>query len=70
VLSACHQAFFLAPLLERKKISAKGVSHTQSFILLLFCFISFLLASFYQKYKKNSSFIVVTFTCVLLLLLE
>jgi hypothetical protein len=31
----------------------------------LFCFILFLLASFYQKYKKISSFIVVTFTCQL-----
>jgi hypothetical protein len=36
-----------------KKISARGVSHFQSFTLLLFCFILFLFASFYQKYKKN-----------------
>jgi hypothetical protein len=43
---------FLAPLLGKKKISARGVSHFQSFTLLLFCFILFLLASFYQKYKK------------------
>jgi hypothetical protein len=43
---------FLAPLPGRKKISARGVSHFQSFSLLLFCFILFLLASFYQKYKK------------------
>jgi hypothetical protein len=42
----------LAPLPGRKKISARGVSHTQSFTLFLFCFILFLLASFYQKYKK------------------
>jgi hypothetical protein len=34
----------------------------------LFCFILFLLASFYQKYKKNISFIV-DFTCLLLVLL-
>jgi DNA-directed RNA polymerase subunit H (RpoH/RPB5) len=49
----------------RKKISARGVSHAQSFTLLLFCFALFLPASFYQKYKKISSFIVVTFTCLL-----
>jgi hypothetical protein len=35
------------------------------FVLLII----FLLASFYQKYKKNSSFIV-AFTCLLLVLLE
>jgi hypothetical protein len=44
---------FLAPLPGRKKISARGVSRFQPFTLLLFCFILFLLASFYQKYKKN-----------------
>jgi hypothetical protein len=49
----------------RKRISARGVSRFQSFTLLLFCFILFLLASFYQKYKKNSSFIVVIFACLL-----
>jgi hypothetical protein len=38
----------------RKKISPRGVSHAQSFTLFLFCFILLLLASFYQKYKKNS----------------
>jgi hypothetical protein len=41
---------FLAPLPGRKKISARGVSHFQSFTLLLICFILFLFASFYQKY--------------------
>jgi hypothetical protein len=51
-----YQAIFLAPLPGRKKTSARGVSHAQSFTLLLFCFILFLLASFYQKYKKISSF--------------
>jgi hypothetical protein len=58
-------SIFLASLPGRKKISARGVSHFQSFTLLLFCFILFLLASIYKKYKKNSSFIVVTFTCLL-----
>jgi hypothetical protein len=56
-----HQALFLAPLPGRKRISAWGVSRFQSFTLLLFCLLSllyFLLASFYQKYKKIVSFIV------------
>jgi hypothetical protein len=44
---------FLAPLPGRKKTSTRGVSHAPSFNLFLFCFILFLLASFYQKYKKN-----------------
>jgi hypothetical protein len=46
----------LAPLPGRKKISARGVSHFQPFTLLLFCFILFLLASFYQKQKKISCY--------------
>jgi hypothetical protein len=46
---------FLAPLPGKKKTFAWGVSHAQSFTLLLFCFTLFLLASFYQKYKKISS---------------
>jgi hypothetical protein len=45
---------FLAPLSGRKKTFARGVSHAQSFTFLLFYFILFLLASFYQKYKKIS----------------
>jgi hypothetical protein len=51
-----HQAFFLASLPGKKKISARGVSHAQS--LLFYCFTLFLLASFYQKHKKKVSFIV------------
>jgi hypothetical protein len=48
-------------------ISARGVSRFQSFtlLLLLFCFILFLLAYFHQKYKKISSFIVVILACLL-----
>jgi hypothetical protein len=53
VLTTHYQAIFLAPLPGKKKISARGVSHAQSFTLFLFCFILFLLASFYQKYKKK-----------------
>jgi hypothetical protein len=51
--STRHQAIFLAPLPGRKRISARAVSRFQSFTLLLFFFILFLLASFYQKYKKK-----------------
>jgi hypothetical protein len=46
---------FSGVLPGRKKISARGVSHFQSFyfvIVLLIFFTLFLLASFYQKYKK------------------
>jgi hypothetical protein len=39
-------------------------------IVFLTFFTLFLLASFYQKYKKISSFIVVIFACLLLVLLE
>jgi hypothetical protein len=51
-----YQAIFLAPLPGRKRISARGVSRFQSFyfvIVLLIFFSLFLLASFYQKYKKK-----------------
>jgi hypothetical protein len=68
-LTSHHQSIFLAPLPGRKKISARGVSHAQSFTMSLFCFTLLLFASFYQKYKKNSFFIV-AFTCLLLVLLE
>jgi hypothetical protein len=47
-----HQALFLAPLPGKKKISARGVSHAQSFTLFLFCFSLFLLASFIENTKK------------------
>jgi hypothetical protein len=56
---------FSGAVAGRKRISARGVSRFQSFTLLLFCFILFLLASFYKKYKKISSFIVVIFNCLL-----
>jgi hypothetical protein len=46
LLLTSHQAIFLAPLPGRKKTSARGVSHAQSFTLFLFCFILFLLVSF------------------------
>jgi hypothetical protein len=51
---------FLASLPGKKKISARGVSHAHSLLCFKFCFTLFLLVSFYQKYKKLVSFIVVT----------
>jgi hypothetical protein len=44
---------FLAPLLERKKISARGVSRFQSFTLLLFYFILFFACIILSKIQKN-----------------
>jgi hypothetical protein len=64
---------FLAPVPGRKRISARGVSHFQSFyfvIVLLSFFTLFLLASFYQKYKKISSFYSCYFCLSVLVLLE
>jgi hypothetical protein len=52
-LTSRHQSIFLALLPGRKKTSARGVSHAQSFTLSLFCFTLFLLALFYQKIQKN-----------------
>jgi hypothetical protein len=66
-------SIFLAPLSLRKRISARGVSCFQSFyfvIVLLTFFTLFMFASFYRKCKKISSFIVVIFAYLLLVLLE
>jgi hypothetical protein len=43
----------LAPLPGKKKTSARGVSHAHPLLCFSFSFILFLLASFYQKHKKN-----------------
>jgi hypothetical protein len=57
----CHIKYnFLAPLPGKKKTSARGVSHAHPLLCFSFAFTLFLLASFYQKYKKIVSFIVVT----------
>jgi hypothetical protein len=53
------QASFLAPLPGKKKTSARGVSHAHPLLCFKFCFTLILLASFYQKYKKIVSFIVI-----------
>jgi hypothetical protein len=42
VASTIKSSTFLAPLPGRKRISARGVSHFQSFTLLLFCLLSLL----------------------------
>jgi hypothetical protein len=47
IINTAPSTSFLASLPRRKKTSARGVSHAQSFTLFLFCFILFLLASFY-----------------------
>jgi hypothetical protein len=68
-----HQSSFLAMLPGRKRISARGVSHFQSFyffIILLSFFTLFLFAYFYQKYKKISSFYSCYFCLSVLVLLE
>jgi hypothetical protein len=44
---------FLAPLPGKKKTSARGVLHAHPLLCFKICFTLFLLASFYQKYKKN-----------------
>jgi hypothetical protein len=61
-----HQANFMAPLPRKKKTSARGVSHTHPLLCFKFCFTLFLLASFYQKYKKLVPSIVVIFVGLLL----
>jgi hypothetical protein len=53
ISTSAPSSCFLAPLPGRKKTSARGVSHAHPLLCLLFCFTLFLLASFYQKYKKN-----------------
>jgi hypothetical protein len=58
---------FLAPLSGIKRISARGVSHFQSFTLLLFCFTLFLLASFLSKIQKNLVSLIVGIPLLLLL---
>jgi hypothetical protein len=59
-----NQAFWRRCRGERRYLQGESLTF-KSFTLLLFCFILFLLASFYQKYKKISSFIVLNFTCLL-----
>jgi hypothetical protein len=56
---------FLASLLGRKKISTRGVSHAQSFTLLFVLLYFIFTCIILSKTQKISSFIVVTFTCLL-----
>jgi hypothetical protein len=57
---------FLAPLPGKKKTSARGVLHAHPLLCFKFFFTLFLLASFYQKYKKLVPTIVVIFVGLLL----
>jgi hypothetical protein len=50
---------FSGTVAGEKEDFCKGVSHAHPLLCLLFCFTLFLLALFYQKYKKLVSFIVV-----------
>jgi hypothetical protein len=59
-----HQDYFLAPLPGRKRISARRVSHFQSFyfvIVLLSSFTLFCLLLFIKNTKKIVPFIVIIF---------
>jgi hypothetical protein len=60
IINTSPPTSFLAPLPGKKKTSARGVSHAHPLLCFKFCFILFLLASFYQKHKKISFLIVVT----------
>jgi hypothetical protein len=51
--TAPHQDIFLVPLPGKKKTSARGVSQAYPLLCFKFCFILFLLASFYQNHKKK-----------------
>jgi hypothetical protein len=62
-------ANFLAPLPKKKKTSTREFRAHILYFVLSFALLYFLLASFYQKYKKINILIVI-FTCLLLILLE
>jgi hypothetical protein len=60
IINTAPPTSFLASLPAKKKTSARGVSHAHPLLCLLFFFILFWLASFYQKHTKISFLIVVT----------
>jgi hypothetical protein len=64
-----HQANFLAPLLGKKKTSARGVSHAHPLLCFSFALLYFCLHRFIKNTKKLVFFIV-AFICLLLVLLE
>jgi predicted membrane channel-forming protein YqfA (hemolysin III family) len=49
-----HSKDFSGAVAGEKKTSARGVSHAHPLLCFSFAFTLFLLASFYQKYKKIS----------------
>jgi hypothetical protein len=66
IINRVASRLFSGAVAREKEDFCKGSFARTSFTLFLFYFILFLLASFYQKYKKNSSFIVVIFVGLLL----
>jgi hypothetical protein len=58
-----HQAKFSGAVVEKKKTSAREVSHAHPLLCFSFCFTLFLVASFYQKHKKIS----ILYSCFYLL---
>jgi hypothetical protein len=61
---------FLASLPGRKKTSARGVSHAQSFTLFLVLLYFIFACIFLSKIQKKLVSFIVAFTCLLLVLLE
>jgi hypothetical protein len=61
---------FSSAIAREKEDFCKGSLTRTTFTLFLFCFTLFLLASFYQKYKKKLVSFIVTFIYLLLVLLE
>jgi hypothetical protein len=56
IINTAPPTSFLALLPGKKKTSTRGVSHAHPLLCFKFFFNLFLLASFYQKYKKIVSF--------------
>jgi hypothetical protein len=68
-LTPHNNQVFLAPLLGKKKISARGVLHTHPLLYFSFALLYFCLHRFIKNTKKLVSFIV-AFIYLLLVLLE
>jgi hypothetical protein len=60
---------FLAPLPEKKKTSARGVSHAHPLLCFKFCFY-FIFACFILSKTQKISFLLVASICLLLVLLK
>jgi hypothetical protein len=73
-LGAYHapSSIFLALLPGRKRISARGISRFQSYyvVIVLLTLFTLFFCIFLSKIQKITSFIVIIFACLLLVLLE